>query len=181
MFSFLRPSEYLAELQFSFVTFLVGQHYDSFEHWKSLVKLLCQSDDAVLKYPSVFIDFVSDLYFQIKEIPGDFFVDIVTSNNFLFNCMQRLINNIRDHDKAETQLRNKVDRFSSFLTTKFGWDFAEEFDDAPTIVDAADAVLSTERQDDADDTGETFQNDAGDSENDLESESIDMVGDLPTF
>jgi hypothetical protein len=29
-----------------------------------------------VKYPDLFLDFISDLYFQIQEVPRDFFVDI---------------------------------------------------------------------------------------------------------
>ncbi len=29
-----------------------------------------------MKYPDLFLDFISDLYFQIQEVPRDFFVDI---------------------------------------------------------------------------------------------------------
>lgn len=107
------------------------------------MQLICHSDDAIIKYPNLFIDFVSDLYFQICEVPEDFFVDIVTCNNFLFNCLQRLIQNVKDQDKAEMKLKNKVTRFSSFLSSKFGWDFEELYDDAPTIVDAADAQINS--------------------------------------
>lgn len=136
------PEDILAELQYCFVNFLVGQSYLSFEHWKTLVQLICLSDDAIVKYPKLYTEFVSDLYFQICEVPEDFFVDIVTSNNFLFNCLQKLFQHISDQDKAEMKLKNKVIRFSAFLSSKFGWDFEELYDDAPTVVDESDAQIS---------------------------------------
>ncbi len=132
----------LAEIQYSFINFLVGQSYSSFEHWKILVQLICQCDDAIIKYPKLYTEFVSDLYFQICEVPEDFFVDIVTCNNFLFSCLQKLFQNIKDQDKAEMKLKHKVTRFSSFLSSKFGWDFEELYDDAPTIVDEAEVNVS---------------------------------------
>ena len=46
---FFRVQEILAELQFSFLCFLVGQHYDSFEHWKRLLIMLCTCEDAIGK------------------------------------------------------------------------------------------------------------------------------------
>jgi hypothetical protein len=33
-------------------------------------------DEGLVKYPDLFLDFISDLYFQIQEVPRDFFVDI---------------------------------------------------------------------------------------------------------
>lgn len=40
------------------------------------------------------------------------------------------------------KLKHKVTRFSSFLSSKFGWDFEELYDDAPTIVDEAEVNVS---------------------------------------
>ncbi|CAG7724724.1 unnamed protein product, partial [Allacma fusca] len=77
--SYTKPEEFLAELQFAFVNFLVGQNYTSFEQWKSLVKLITFSESAILKYQSIYSDFLSDLYFQISNVDADFFSDIVTS------------------------------------------------------------------------------------------------------
>lgn len=151
-----------------------------------MTQLLCYSDDAILKYPSLFQDFISDLYFQIREIPEDFFVDIVASNNFLFTCMQRLINNVKQQEKVDHKLKNKVERFSAFLVSKFDWDFEEEFDDAPTIVDEEDAIVSTERvvlkrntDNESSDEAEKMEDD--DDNDDLALETMDVVGDLPTF
>jgi A1 cistron-splicing factor AAR2 len=41
------PNEVLAELQFAFVTFLLGENYESFEQWKSLTVLLCNCQSAL--------------------------------------------------------------------------------------------------------------------------------------
>ena len=57
--------EALAELQFSFVCFLVGQHYDSFEQWKQLLKMFCQSDRALSDRPDLYMALVQDLHFQV--------------------------------------------------------------------------------------------------------------------
>ena len=60
-----RVDSVLSELQFSFLCFLVGQNYDSFEHWKRLVNVLCGCYDAILKYPQLYKDLITDLYFQV--------------------------------------------------------------------------------------------------------------------
>jgi len=41
------PVLLLGELQFCFVTFLLGENFDSFEQWKSLTTLLCQCREAL--------------------------------------------------------------------------------------------------------------------------------------
>ena len=67
---FLAPhdsiEEILVELQFSFLCFLVGQNYDSFCQWKQLVAMLCGCGEALLKYPQLFLNFISDMHFQVQ-------------------------------------------------------------------------------------------------------------------
>ena len=59
--------EVLVELQFSFLCFLVGQNYDSFCQWKQQVAMLCGRGEALPKYPQLFLNFISDMHFQVKE------------------------------------------------------------------------------------------------------------------
>ena len=72
---FIRFDEVLAELQFSFVCFLVGQHYDSFEHWKKLLVMLCTCEEAILEHPQLFMKLISEMYFQVRKMGLSFFKD----------------------------------------------------------------------------------------------------------
>ena len=129
-------SEILAELQFSFLCFLVGMNQDSFEHWKKLVIMLCSCDEGMVQYSDLFIKFVNVLYFQMQEVPSDFFVDIVSSDNFLCNCLNTLFTNGKTNPDVESQLKQKLNRFEQNVTKKFGWDFSVDLDeDAPVVVD----------------------------------------------
>jgi len=112
------PAEVLAELQFSFLCFLVAQNYNSFEHWKNMIQLICYSDEAVCKYPNLYIEFLSDLYFEMGEVQDDLFTDIVTQNNFIYVCLKKLFENIRDAENVESRLRGKAERFESFFKRK---------------------------------------------------------------
>ncbi|XP_040578894.1 protein AAR2 homolog [Lepeophtheirus salmonis] len=130
--------EVLAEVQFSFICFLVGQHYDSFEHWKNLLVMLCSCDDALSKYPELFSSLITDIYFQIKEVPDDFFVDIVSSNNFLVSILTTLFSNVRHGGNSIPEsVKRKSAKFQNHLSKKFDWDFTnEEMDeeDMPVVV-----------------------------------------------
>jgi len=42
------PKEVMGELQFAFVTFLLGENYESFEQWKSLLTLICYCQSALV-------------------------------------------------------------------------------------------------------------------------------------
>jgi A1 cistron-splicing factor AAR2 len=126
----------LVELQFSFLCFLVGQNYDCFEHWKQLVAMMCSCKRAMQKYPQLFLSFMSDLHFQMQEVPEDFFVDIVSQNNFLVKSLADLFANIRENVEIEDQLQTRAISFENHLSKKFGWDFSEEDDEfAPVVVE----------------------------------------------
>jgi len=128
--------EVLAELQFSFLCFLVGMNYDSFEQWKQLVILLCSCDAALVESPDLFIAFISDLYFQMNQVPTDFFVDIVSSNNFLSSCLNTLFTNIKASTDVLPKLKEKAEKFESHVTRKFGWDFnTVPEDEEPVVVE----------------------------------------------
>ena len=81
-------SSVAGELQFAFVCFLLGNVYDGFEHWKSLLALLCRSEEAMRKRKELYLGLITVLYHQLGEIPPDFFVDIVSQNNFLTTTLQ---------------------------------------------------------------------------------------------
>ena len=56
----------LVQLQLAFLLFLLGQDYDSFEHWKLTTNMLCGCLEATLKYPQLFLNFITDLHFQVS-------------------------------------------------------------------------------------------------------------------
>lgn len=125
----------LGEIQFAFVCFLIGQVSDAFDQWKRLVHLLCSSSLAVEKRPNLYSKFISLLFYHIKEIPEDFFVDIVSSNNFLVSTLHELFLTL-EGDKVEANLQRRGLQFRKHLTKKFKWDFTEEpSDEAPVVVD----------------------------------------------
>lgn len=62
--------------------------YEAFEHWKQLLNLLCRSEEAMVKHHTLYVNLISILYHQLGEIPPDFFVDIVSQNNFLTSTLQ---------------------------------------------------------------------------------------------
>jgi A1 cistron-splicing factor AAR2 len=142
----------LGELQFAFVCFLVGQVYEGFEQWKRLLSLLCNCESAIWRYPDLFVQFIQCLHFQLKELPSDFFADILTSNNFLIVNLHNLFDNINstcdkclrgsDSDKALAdddinmikKLHEKSVSFKNYLQQTFGFDFANEPDEyAPSL------------------------------------------------
>ncbi|XP_053571979.1 protein AAR2 homolog isoform X2 [Bombina bombina] len=127
--------ELLAELQFSFVCFLLGNVYEGFEQWKSLLNLLCRAETFSQQHPELYINVISVLYHQLSQVPKDFFIDIVSQNNFLTNTLQQLFSFLCS-PQADPALRKKAIRFKAHITKRFQWDFEEEPPDCePLIVD----------------------------------------------
>ncbi|XP_071111198.1 protein AAR2 homolog [Haliotis cracherodii] len=125
----------LGEIQFAFICFLIGQNYDSFEQWKKLVHVLCTSEEALCVHTELFLQLVTVLHFQIRDIPEDFFVDIVSQNNFLTSTLQEFFSNLQSNP-VDGNLKRKGLKFCDHLTEKFKWDFmAEPEDYAPVVVE----------------------------------------------
>ncbi|NXF93352.1 AAR2 protein, partial [Eubucco bourcierii] len=135
-----QPLDLLAELQFAFICFLIGNVYDAFEHWKRLLNILCRSEDAIGKYPELYSSLISVLYHQLNEIPADFFVDIVSQDNFLTSTLQVFFS-CTCSGAVDGTLRTKAEKFKAHLTKKFKWDFeAEPEDCAPVVVELPEGV-----------------------------------------
>ena len=72
----------------------------------------------------------------MQEVPQDFFVDIISSNNFLVSALTNLFAKIRESE-APGKLKSRAISFENHLTKKFGWCFDEEADDEcnPVVVE----------------------------------------------
>ncbi|XP_020785590.2 protein AAR2 homolog [Boleophthalmus pectinirostris] len=130
-----QPLNLLGELQFAFVCFLIGNVYEGFEHWKRLLALLCRSEDAMRKHKDLYLGLIAVLYHQLGEIPPDFFVDIVSQNNFLTSTLQDFFQ-FASGPGMDSTLRKRAEKFKAHLTKKFRWDFDADLDDcAPVVVE----------------------------------------------
>lgn len=135
-----QPLNILGELQFAFVCFLVGNVYEAFEHWKSLLALLCRSEEAMKERKELYLGLIAVLYHQLGEIPPDFFVDIVSQNNFLTSTLQDFFQ-FASSPGVDSTLRKRAEKFKVHLTKKFRWDFDADLDEcAPVVVELPEGV-----------------------------------------
>ncbi len=71
-------------------------------------------------------------------MPNDFFVDIVSSNNFLVTILNRMFSFVRNNSgRIDSRLVAKSDKFQANLSAKFNWVFddSEDEEDKPVIVE----------------------------------------------
>uniref|UniRef100_A0A8R1DNV7 Protein AAR2 homolog n=1 Tax=Caenorhabditis japonica TaxID=281687 RepID=A0A8R1DNV7_CAEJA len=113
----------LAEMQIAFVCFLIGQVFEGFEQWKRIIHLLCCCPNSFGSEKQLFMAFVRVLFFQLKECPTDFFVDIVSRDNFLTTTLSMLFANISESAHAGEDLKKKSEQFKQYLSKQFKWDF----------------------------------------------------------
>ncbi|KAI4460040.1 a1 cistron splicing factor aar2-related [Holotrichia oblita] len=128
----------IGELELSYICFLVGHSFEAFEHWKIIIGLLCECENAISKHRNIYDAFISVLEIQINEVPEEFLADIVSNNNFVYVKLRSLFRSINECN-VDGRLKTKVERFKRRLTDKFGWDFShldsEDEEDAPVIVE----------------------------------------------
>uniref|UniRef100_A0A7M5X7X9 Protein AAR2 homolog n=1 Tax=Clytia hemisphaerica TaxID=252671 RepID=A0A7M5X7X9_9CNID len=78
----------LGEIQLAYVTFILGQVYDAFEHWKQLLSLIGGCMNALTKRSSFYEKFIDVIGLQLDEIPQDFFLEINPQKNVIFLIFQ---------------------------------------------------------------------------------------------
>ncbi|XP_022700844.1 protein AAR2 homolog [Varroa jacobsoni] len=131
-------NDLLGEIQMAFVTFLCGQLFEGFEQWKRLLAVICSAESCISRQQMepLFLAIISLLHFQLKEVPSDLFMDIVSRENFLVVCLSNFFRNIAESAPPSGPLRNKANRFRVYLTRTFKWDFDQEpEEDQPQVVE----------------------------------------------
>ncbi len=113
------------ELQFAFVSFLVGQSYTGFVQWKHLVDALCRCEALLLAAgggesgggsgggsgdsggapcadatPAFFAAALGCVAAQLRALPADFFVDELSKRNFLGTALAALVRTATTYARA---------------------------------------------------------------------------------
>ena len=137
----------LCELQFSFLVFFLGQLYDGFEQWKHLCHLICSCQNTFRRWPTVYIDFLQMIYFQLKYFANDspvgehLFVDIDQQENYIYKSLENLFANIsasNDQQQMEgddwEKLIARCEKMKQFLNETYQWTFDDEPDDEKPVL-----------------------------------------------
>lgn len=132
----------IGEMQFAFVSFLMGQSYDAFDQWKRILYMLSSSQKLLKEKTQFFRHFTSALMFQLKQVPQDMFHDMVEGEDFLSLCLKTFFESVFDKEettKMDSGLIEDTNLLKQYCLKRFGSKFAlfletETDDDAPTIV-----------------------------------------------
>ncbi|KAF8820518.1 AAR2 protein [Cardiosporidium cionae] len=126
----------LGELQFAYIAFLLGYNFASFEQWKCLLILLCNSESAVKRRPALFHGLLLVMYTQIEQAPDDLVSDEFSKENFLIHCIVNLIEICSDDPTSTGDFKAALEDFGKLVKNKFNmepFELLAKSDDAPQI------------------------------------------------
>lgn len=135
----------LAEFQFAFVTLLLGQVYDCFEHWRRLLILVCSAQTDLPAFPEFYLEFLKVLRHQLMYMHSDdLFADLTDANNLVRHYLDILFQNCHSQQQSTStvprDLLEEADDLKRLLTDKFGWRFGSDIEqdddeERPVIVE----------------------------------------------
>ncbi|KAI3390100.1 hypothetical protein SNEBB_003783 [Seison nebaliae] len=158
----------VGELQFAFLSVYLSLHSESFEQWQKILRIFCYAEQAIIKHPDTYLNFVDVFYVQMKHLDSDLFqlndedhninneedddYDDVnsrkrnlnnssTSNNKIAHDLFILFNNIEynQHGNVDGKLQEKMGKFKNYIAYKYDWNLDNEPDDwKPQIVQLTD-------------------------------------------
>jgi A1 cistron-splicing factor AAR2 len=113
-------NEVLAEFQYAFVVFLIGQVYNGYDQWKRFIHLFSSCRAALVTHEKFFLEYLMTLFFQIKQCPDDFFIDVLSKDNFLSATLAWFFANVEDAPEIlSPELRAKTAKVKAFFEKKF--------------------------------------------------------------
>ena len=131
---FEKKYDILGEFQIAFIEFLIGQKFNAFEYWKSIILLMCECDEIIPKEVLLFKSFLEILQVHFQEISPDFLSLDNDKKNILWKCLKTFFETIQSI--SDLQLDSK--RCQLELKKYHGWCFTDSDDsdeDKPVIVD----------------------------------------------
>jgi A1 cistron-splicing factor AAR2 len=124
-------NDLLGELQYSFITFFLGEVYESFEQWKDIMVLLLSCQSIIVKQEKLYCDFIEVLYNQFRQFPKDFFVDEISSNNFFNKLITNFIITCKQSNRTEdiiipSSVAKRAILLEKFLKEFFNFEVKDE-------------------------------------------------------
>ena len=109
----------LGELQLSFLSFLIFGSLEGLEFFKNTTHLICESKNLFITKKKFSNNFLMVLFLILKQLSDDFFYDEFTSNNFLKNSIQNLMEILEDLK----DFKKIFDCFENILKNKFNFEW----------------------------------------------------------
>ncbi|PQM43037.1 hypothetical protein Pyn_17673 [Prunus yedoensis var. nudiflora] len=127
----------LAELQFAYIAFLMGQSLEAFLQWKSLVSLLFGCTEAPFRTRSrLFAKFIRVIYYQLKQglqkdcsdtNSGSTLLDDswFSADSFLHRLFKDFFLLVQDASVVDGDLLSWTRKLKELLENNLGWEFQQ--------------------------------------------------------
>lgn len=128
---------FLGELQYSFVKFLLGEHYESFEQWKAMLVFSCQCEEYAGEQPEFYMELIPVLYNLLQQMPKDLFVDPLSRNNFIEFSLGSLLGICIKNKSGNKKLEQRALKLKAMVEERFivVQDLEECGEDGPLVVE----------------------------------------------
>jgi len=136
-------SQFLGEIQLSFVLFMVLYSYPALKQWKLFVYSVCSSERLLQNNQPFTSAFLRMLFGQLNFAPADFFENELSTQNFLRPTITALFSALSGPGLNPTLLEHKK-RLRTFLQKKFNLHETEPFES----VDASTGMQVTYEEED---------------------------------
>ena len=126
-----------AHLFFCFIKFFLGEDLESFEQWKKIIVLLTNCDKLIETRPEIFLDFTPVLYYQLQQMPKDFFIDCLSKGNFLHSCLKsyfEIVKEVPNESLPLKKLKIRINKLKELIKVYFIGFEDQETEDDPIIV-----------------------------------------------
>ncbi|EDO06760.1 AAR2 family protein [Babesia bovis T2Bo] len=114
-----QPSRYglfLGEYQYAFCVFLLNYHYASFEHWKSMFRILCNAETFLIENVDVGEKVLNIIKHQLESFESDLY----DPGNFFAYHLGALTEIIVDNPEALSSLLPSLQDIRTSFKLKFG-------------------------------------------------------------
>lgn len=132
MENFQNSNDLIEEIQIAFILFLVGNSIEALLHWRKILNILSNSEEAVIKYKLFYMKYLEVLVYQIPRLPEELMEQ--TDNNTVYKDIRSLLLN-----STLGGLSVNAEKLMKKLNKTLKWKFTnlldENPDDLPVIVD----------------------------------------------
>lgn len=115
----LSTQELLGEIEVCFVLFIMLYSYRALAQWRSIITILCHSEQFLIKNPTFAASFLKLMFLQLKFIPEDFFSQEVSKEHFLLPCFTALFSALQLEERCGSDIWEHRRRLKTFLEKKF--------------------------------------------------------------
>ena len=122
----------LAELQHSFLSFLITHDPSAFSYYKHLLTILSLSTTLLTTHPTHLAALLGTVRPQLSELPADWLNDPLSSDSFMLECVERLMDMVDEvggagvADVRWAEVREESGKVEALLHKKFGWERRRE-------------------------------------------------------